>query len=350
MNLWLAPLVIYRVSHFMQINDTINLAVCVDDTFASHLAVLLFSVGVHIASSRNLKVYIICDNSLSEINRGKISDTVKGFKFDIIFLSDTYNYNGLSIGKNFSKAGFFRINLTKILPAEVHKVLYLDADIVANGNIIEIYDREVKYILASRDPNIYMRKYFDILFGVKSEKGYFNSGVMLINVDSLRELNAADLIMKYMVEKKDFLHWHDQTGFNYVFHDKFEILEPKYNYIQCLISLKKIKQDIYSEEDYFEAKLNPVLVHFAGQPYKPWLFESIGPFKGIYKNYLRKTAYKDIVDNVTIRKICMKIKNTIIYIVLPTFLQKFLINVNGGIFLKEKIKRLKANNHLNAQK
>lgn len=143
---------------------------------------------------------------------------------------------------------------------------------------------------------------------------------MLMNLSALRQIDAAKNIMEYSIKYSNMFHWHDQTGFNYFLHDKYEQIHPKYNLLQCAYSLRNMKQSIYSKIEYITAKSNPVLIHYAGSTYKPWKYETIGPYKYLYFTYIQKTSYKDFVLHKSLSKIRQRYWNYILLYMLPTIL------------------------------
>ena len=270
--------------------DAINIAVGIDDNFAKQLAVLLYSICVNLKDKRLLRIFLVCNERLSSENKDRIRETIKGFNTEYIVISDGNDYKNLKTNKDFSEAIYFRINLPRILPEAIEKVLYLDSDIVANGDIGELYDMSVNFIRAVRDPETILQDYYDLLFKAKNKRGYFNAGVMLLNLKKLREIHASRLMMEYLEKNSHSIIMCDQTALNLFFYDKYESMSPKYNFIQCISSLRNIEQRVYDREDYQEAKERPISVHYTGRKYKPWLFESIGQYRYLFDKYLEKIS------------------------------------------------------------
>ena len=66
-----------------------------------------------------------------------------------------------------------------VVPGLPEKIIYLDTDTIANGDIAELYNHDItKYELAC------VRDVF--IWGLKNHRRYFNAGMMLINVNKIK--------------------------------------------------------------------------------------------------------------------------------------------------------------------
>ena len=308
----------------------INVVVCVDDIYSQHLAVMLYSLGINNVRNQ-VDVYIIYKN-LSHTNIDLLETTVRNFNIKLIFILNTYNYlNSVEAG-GFSEVAYYRINLPNIL-SNLDKVLYLDCDIVINHDLAELYGKKVTCIAAVRDANVYLEEYYNRLFSATAPKGYFNSGVMLLNLAEMRHVGASEKIMQYIKENKGTFRWHDQTGLNWFFFKTYESLPPKFNFLQTIYAFKNLKHPLYEEAEYTEARNDPAIIHFAGKTYKPWLYESVGTYKGLYLKYLDNTPYRN--NRFQSGNTFSKNLNLLLIMYLPFIFQKLLIDINGLIFLRK---------------
>ena len=98
------------------------------------------------------------------------------------------------------------------------KILYLDTDVVANGNIKELFDTNIEeYEIAG------VRDYYGKVF---FNPRYLNAGVLLFNMKLLRQTKMLNMAMKLCAAKKIFLN--DQTAINR-YTKKKKILNRKFN-------------------------------------------------------------------------------------------------------------------------
>ena len=133
------------------------------------------------------------------------------------------------------------------------KILYIDTDVVANGNIKELYDIDIEdYELAG------VRDYYGKVFFALRYPKYLNAGVLLFNMKKLRETRMLNKAMKLCATKKIFLL--DQTAINKLTKKK-KIVSRKFN------EQKKLKKDTIIRHFSMTLKFFP---KFKKQNIKPW--------------------------------------------------------------------------------
>lgn len=149
------------------------------------------------------------------------------------------------------------------------KILYLDADIVVNGNIKELYDINIdNYEIAG------VRDYYGKFFFYPN---YLNSGVLLMNMKRIRETKLLSRALDLCNKKKVFLP--DQTAIN-KFAKKKLVLPSKYNEQKNLNSNTLIRH--FSMTLKFFPKFKKVNI-------KPWHIDDV-------HNILKIHEFDDIFD------------------------------------------------------
>lgn len=94
-------------------------------------------------------------------------------------------FHDLRVGKSASIANYYRLAAACILPIDINKILYLDSDIIVRRSLHELWDTDVAdYALGAVIDYVWGpgKDYVELPPGTK----YFNSGVMLINMDYWR--------------------------------------------------------------------------------------------------------------------------------------------------------------------
>ena len=120
--------------------------------------------------------------------------------------------------------------------------------------------------------------------------GYFNAGVLLINIEYWREHNLQDVFWNYMKENIDKLKQHDQDVLNYTCRDCKVNLPFIYNsqdgfgYNRAYFDVKKYAQELP------QALTAPVILHFTAN--KPWEKECDHPYKNEFFKYQNLTPWK----------------------------------------------------------
>jgi lipopolysaccharide biosynthesis glycosyltransferase len=95
-------------------------------------------------------------------------------------------FQGLHVSEESSPANYYRLAAPRILPLDVHKVFYLDSDIVVRRPIKALWDIDINNsALAAVADSVWSpdRNYARLPPGAR----HFNSGVTLTNLDYWRK-------------------------------------------------------------------------------------------------------------------------------------------------------------------
>jgi len=234
-------------------------------------------------------------NIINSINIVHSSHICKYIKYISSCIYDTFNILPISIlidsnkvasfkvSHHVSHATYYRLLLADILPDTYKYVLYLDSDIVVNGSLNELssyirsFHNTYLFAVDHRSPKD-IKRIKDM--GVNINR-YFNTGVLLINIEKWRNDNITNKLLYNANKYNDRILWWDQDILNITFSELIGELDFKYN----AWGLSE-KLDI-----------PPIIIHYAGSS-KPWYFNNTHPYKYLYWKYLRQTPYKHSLPKV----------------------------------------------------
>ena len=119
--------------------------------------------------------------------------------------------------------------------------------------------------------------------GLDKRGFYFNSGVMLYNLDMQRQDNIVEKLVEYIKTHEDF--YGDQDVLNVVFGDKLKLMSYRYNCISTFFEADDLNflSTYYGEplpKETFYIYENATVIHYAGdkpwdQNYKPWFLKEL---------------------------------------------------------------------------
>jgi lipopolysaccharide biosynthesis glycosyltransferase len=171
------------------------------------------------------------------------------------------------------------------LKPSIKKAIYLDNDVIALGDVKELYneDLEDKTVGAICDiQNEYRIKENDSI-GIKNNHIYMGSGVLLINCDKWREQNLTEKIINIGKEKR--LFYPDQDALNILFNDnRYKLLDVKYCFINERYGFSyKFVSNLHNLKIDLEYNLKHiVLMHFAGsKPWKEYFYKDLNKDKSV---------------------------------------------------------------------
>ncbi|MEN4930444.1 glycosyltransferase [Erwinia billingiae] len=194
----------------------------------------------------------------------------------VVYLLNNAVFDGLQVYDFYPRSIYYRIVASNILHEQVSQLLYLDCDIVCDGNIAPLLAIDMAdYTIAAVQDKGMNSDYLTYL-GLSKEKKYFNSGVMLINTQAWVD---HDVTAEFFVKIKDKKYtFPDQDCLNIILDNEVYFIEPEFNFIPKNKSTNKA----------------PVFIHYAGQT-KPWSV-SIDE-SGYNKKYIdmyNRSPWKDV--------------------------------------------------------
>ena len=162
-------------------------------------------------------------------------------------------------------------SIKRLKEATKERVLYLDTDTLITNSILPLFSLDkkgkavgaVKQNYSSAKENI-KRLNYDV------NKGYFNAGVLLIDLKQWRENNVMKQSIDYCVKNIEHLSLFDQDALNVIFQDNKCELPLCYNIIPA-----NLNSDYYYTAEHLdeikEAVYRPVIIHYAASA--PWYMD-----------------------------------------------------------------------------
>jgi glycosyltransferase involved in cell wall biosynthesis len=242
-----------------------------DDNYAPFVATTIVSICCH--TKAFMKFYIL-DGGISEFNKKQITLLKDKFDFSIEFIKVNIVeiFQGFHAKSHITISTYNRFLIPQIKP-HLGKVIYLDVDVIALGNIAELYNEDLMgYSLAavpetaSKADSAKWKKNLDI----PAEHIYFNAGVLLIDVQKWRENKITKKLFAIEKEYRPKLSWGDQDVLNKCFELDYRILDNKYNYMT----------------GGSRVKVSDMVIRHFNTIWKPWQTDKWGPHEDkVIKNY-----------------------------------------------------------------
>lgn len=261
-----------------------NILVTLNSNYIKPLKVMLKSLFLNNPDD-DFNIYLI-HSSLSTEEIKDLSQYIQkhGSQLYNIFIDDNY-FENAPILMHYTKEMYYRLLASKFLPEELDRILYLDPDILIINQVRQLYDMDmVGYLFAASYHKVMPVKEINKLRLYPYEiDAYYNSGVLLMNLDLQRSIIDEKDIFEFVEKNKTKLVLPDQDVLNALYSKRIKSIEEKlYNYDVRYYQYYKLMSNGCCDMDYVIR--NSVVLHFCGKR-KPWNKDYNGKFHALYKHY-----------------------------------------------------------------
>ena len=265
----------------METKTVIPVFFSIDDKYAPYLAVAIASLIDNASKKYDYNIIVLHKGVKAEYQRRIKALAREGFSIDfhsinseLRTISAEYAGNKLACLDRFTLTIFFRLFIPDMFP-QYDKGIYLDSDTCVVGDISELYniDLKDKYLAACPDWSIQEIKpftdYVIKVVGVDRSLDYINSGILLMDLKTLREVQMGPRFLEI----------------NNKYH--FDSVAPDQDYINAMCKGRIHYLDACWDampNNNHPAQKDPKIIHY-NLFEKPWLHDGVQ-----YEEYFWKYA------------------------------------------------------------
>jgi lipopolysaccharide biosynthesis glycosyltransferase len=249
--------------------------------FVPHTAAAMVSVLRHAEG----KVCFHIIHELSDDNIARLAELKKIREFALhLYPADKERFKDFPLPesvKHINVRTYYKIILPTLIP-NLKKILYLDSDLIVIKEIGELWNTDMT--------DYYVAGAYDISskFRTLGTPVYINAGLLLMNLEKMREDNIEEKLFKFMAEHGDLIDAADQDLINYTMQGKIKILPDRLNYQYCV---PIVKTRVDKPEYIWHPPENIAVLHFAGNK-KPWnSYEILEKYSKEYFDNFRLTPW-----------------------------------------------------------
>lgn len=228
-----------------------------------------------------------------------------------------------------SYAANLRLFLPLILDENVSRILYLDADTIVSGGLTPLFNMKLEECSVAMCLDSLGGEHKKKI-GLGENDYYFNSGVILFDLDRWKEKKISENIIAHIKEGNTHYPAPDQDLLNVVCKNDIALLDARYNMQPVHLAFETkyyfknfANHGYYTQEQIESAVKNVVIYHFfrfLGE--FPWNKRNLHPDNDIFDLYLEKSPWSDYEKTAAESDWMMKVEKRL-YCILPK-----------GIFLK----------------
>src|ERR1035437_8375148 len=263
----------------MENNQSVfNIAIAFDKNYLNPFYALLASLFDNNKDNK-LEFHFIA-TGLSENEYKQIEDYTKKNKAEYNFYTiDEAFVNRFVVNSTWTTAVYYRLFFPLVISKNLKRILYIDTDILVINDLKELFLQDLGNYPVGAVYDNYVKKKSEL--GIIEEGNYFNSGVLLIDVESWNEQNISDKAIKFLEEYPEKIKFVDQDALNAVLKNNWKKLDWKFNFICTRLpySLSKREEQLFITDK--------VILHFIIQ--RPWLMLCRNRYRSLYFYYLKKS-------------------------------------------------------------
>ena len=261
-----------------------------DNNYVPFLAVAIKSLITNASTKYNYEINIL-QTGINEKNQQKIRSMAKdNFKIRFIdiepLLKDIKQRLKLRLRDYYSISIYYRLFIETLFK-QYEKVIYLDADIVVEGDISKLYEIDIKDNLLGAVTDGFVSSDERLIDSFTRSLGfdgheYFNSGVLLMNLTEFRNEMILGKFL-YLLEKYNFdTIAPDQDYLNVLCHGKVKYLDEGWDV------MPNAKREIDMNKLY--------IIHY-NMFKKPWNYDCT-PLSQYFQKYAKITPYSKVLENM----------------------------------------------------
>ena len=187
---------------------------------------------------------------------------------------------------------WYRIWLPELL-AGVDRALYLDIDAFVLDSLAPLAELDLAGDVLAAVANLWepWNRGRPSGLGIPDGQPYFNSGVLLMNLDAMRANATTEAVLGYVRDHPDTLVWPDQDALNVVLGADTRMLAPRWNAMNSVM-LFDDAPEVFGAEAAAEARERPAIRHFEGPAInKPWNVLAPADARALYRRHRRGTPW-----------------------------------------------------------
>lgn len=219
-----------------------------------------------------------------------------------VVLVDPSNYEErmrkINQNSHVTPTALIKFELAQLFPTD-KEVLYLDSDMIVKGNINEFFSVNLgdNLVAASYEYWKYLLKQYQYTNDTTVPAFYFNSGVMLLNLEAFRKENISEKLWQAKFElfnENTFGKFAlmDQDVFNEVCKGRILELPIRFNCNTRFthdVSVSDINKVFHTDyQEVTEIKRDAIILHYVGKEDKPWRYANVA-CQDVWDHYYRLT-------------------------------------------------------------
>lgn len=269
-----------------------NLLLTLDENYLLPCKTMLYSFFASNPAVQDVTVYLL-HSTIAEEKLADLSRYCARFGARLVPIPvDAALFTNAPTSKRYPKEMYYRLLSPLILPQNLDRILYLDPDMLIINPLKPLWEQNLSGKTFAAASHTGLTDVANDINHVRlnTEHEYFNSGVMLIDLNAARKLVVPDDIFQCVTEHEKDLLLPDQDVFNILYGKQtLSIEDVRWNYDVRNYTKYLIRST--GKYNLNWVMQNTAILHFCGKN-KPWHKDYKNPFGMLYLHYLNLTSRK----------------------------------------------------------
>lgn len=293
-----------------------------DDNYAIFMGVSICSLLENNKAADEIKIYII-DDSISMKHKDEIRKMVHSYQREVLFVAADSILENTDICETFAYAGmrknshsYLKLFADQLLPDVEGRIVYIDCDTAILGDLSPLMDMDMQeYRIGMVLDSLVIDSRCSV--GMKADDNYYNSGVILMDLDKWRNDNYSKRILNHAKHVRLY-GTVDQDILNMEFLHEIYTLPIAYNLqplhlvypYKLYSSVYRHKEPYYSEKEINKAVDAPKIVHYLRyMGMSPWHLNNVHPGTVYFDHYLSMSPWADFKKPLKKMTFLFKLEN-----------------------------------------
>ncbi len=292
-------------------DESIDVAYTCSDSFAPICGISVASLIENSNDNQKYDIIVLHCGGISELNKNLISSLAIGrSNISIRFVNCSNEHIGdVSLRGYHTKESYLRSILLTDYFSLFDKILYLDSDTIINSDVDALYSINLGSNVLAAAKDVFMeylvnanrsvmvngtllsyRYYLKEILKLKNNFDYFNSGVLVMNLKELRNLNCFNRVCEMLSE--NVYNCFEQCVFNKLFQGRVHFIPLIWNLqdgYEVLGQYEKFASE--NTKKYLKWSIPRYKIkHYLGGSKKPWYYPT-HEFAAPFIKYASKTPW-----------------------------------------------------------
>lgn len=268
--------------------ETIDLLVSLDENYLPQLRVMLYSASLN-SPGVHFRVFLLHRGFSTEL-LSSLSRQLEVLDMELRAIRvDERLFENAPVMKQYPQEMYYRLLAAQLLPEDMDRIIYLDPDILVINPLTPLWRLDMGGKLFAAAAHTGMTELANNVNRLRlgTERNYFNSGVLLIDLASCRAEVKPEEIFSYVSEHADELVLPDQDVLNALYSSRIlELDDALWNYDARNFKNYLMRSNGVADMEWVIE--HTVVLHFCGRA-KPWKPHYRHRFGMLYLHYEQLT-------------------------------------------------------------